>query len=49
MTQQIPEQPFYFVVTSAAERDAKWHDGSLCYVTEDNKLYVLESGSWVEV
>lgn len=49
MSLKIPYQPHYFVVTTAAERNTKWHDGSIAWVTDDSKLYVLDTGSFVEV
>ena len=49
MTLHIPPDPNYFVVTTLAERNAGWHDGSLCWVRDESKLYVLDTGSWVEV
>ncbi len=49
MALKIPHTPNLFFVDSVSERNTKWHEGSLCWVSNDSKLYVLDSNSFVEV
>ena len=49
MTLYIPNEPKYFVVDALTERNTGWHDGSLCWVRDESKLYVLDAGTWYEV
>ena len=49
MTLKIPYPPFHFIVTTEAEKNAQWHEGSTVYVTATDKYYILLSGSFVSL
>lgn len=49
MALYYPEVPTYVVVDETSERNTSWHEGTLCYVRNNNTFYVLEAGSWISL
>lgn len=49
MSLKIPHTPNIYKVSTSSELNTKWHDGSLAWVEDESKLYVLDSGVFVSI